>query len=67
MEMGYFSLLWDSEGNYEEWIKDVDRRDKGYILDLNLKYVYDEIHRLSGFGDRFDFEWQTGAGTDRDK
>ena len=42
---GYFSLLWENEESYVEWRRNLCVRDKGYIADLNLKYVYKEICR----------------------
>ena len=55
MKKTFFSLLWDSETYYQEWLRDKETRDKEFIYDLNLQYIYEEVRRLSGFGDRYDF------------
>ena len=51
----YFSLLWDSRENYEEWLGSGNGRGE-YITDLNLEYLYEEIQRLSGYGEQYDWE-----------
>ena len=53
---GYFSLLWENQESYAEWRRNLCVRDKGYIADLNLKYVYKEICRAGRFGERYGFE-----------
>jgi len=55
MERVFSSLLWDREEYYEEWLQDKKACDKEYIYDLNLEYLYEEIRRIGGFGDHFDF------------
>ncbi len=55
MKKTFFSLLWDSETYYQEWLRDKETRDKEFIYDLNLQYIYEEVRRLGGFGDRYDF------------
>ncbi len=55
MEKEFFSLLWDREEYYEEWVQSKDDRDREYIIDLNLEYLYEEVRRIGGFGDHYDF------------
>lgn len=51
----YFSLLWEDEESYREWRGNLYARDKGYIDDLNLRFVYEEICRAGRFGEQYDF------------
>ena len=53
---GYFSLLWESEEAYGEWCRSLHAGDKGYIADLNLKFVYEEVYRAGRFWERYGFE-----------
>jgi len=55
MEIEFFSLLWDREAYYKEWLRDIGIRDKEYLYDLHLEYVYDEVCKWGGFGERYDF------------
>ena len=55
MENDFFSLLWDREAYYKEWLRDIGIRDKEYLYDLHLEYVYDEVCKWGGFGERYDF------------
>lgn len=50
------SLLWESEESYREWRERLYTGDKGYIDDLNLKAVYEEIFRVGRFEERYGFE-----------
>lgn len=56
MEEGYFSLLWENEESYREWIGSLYARDKEYIADLNLRLVYEEIVLAGRFGEQYGFE-----------
>ncbi len=55
MEDNYFSLLWEDEESYREWRGNLYVRDQGYIDDLNLRLVYEEICRAGRFGEQYDF------------
>lgn len=50
------SLLWESEESCKEWRGSLYSRDKGYIEDLNLKLVYEEVCRAGRFGAQYNFE-----------
>ena len=52
----YFSLLWESEDSYREWKARIYGGEEGYIADLNLKFVYEEIYRAGKFWDQYGFE-----------
>lgn len=51
----YFSLLWEDEESYREWRGNLYARDRGYIDDLNLRLVYEEICRAGRFGEQYNF------------
>jgi len=53
---GYFSLLWESEEGYREWCRSLRVRETGYIEDLHLKLVYEEIYRAGRFWEPYGFE-----------
>lgn len=54
-EHSYFSLLWENEESYREWRGNLYGRDRGYIDDLNLRLVYEEICRAGRFGEQYNF------------
>lgn len=56
MEENFFSLLWDREAHYEEWLRDRKARDGEYIFDLCLERVYEEAHNWGELGDQYDFK-----------
>lgn len=51
----YFSLLWEDEESYREWRGNLYARDRGYIDDLNLRLVYEEVCRAGRFGEQYNF------------
>lgn len=51
----YFSLLWEEEESYREWRGNLYARDRGYIEDLNLGLVYEEVCRAGRFGEQYNF------------
>lgn len=51
----YFSLLWEDEESCREWRGSLYVRDRGYIDDLNLGLVYEEVCRAGRFGEQYDF------------
>lgn len=52
----YFSLLWENEESCREWCRSLHTGDKGYIVDLNLKFVYEEVYRAGRFWEKYGFE-----------
>lgn len=56
LKIPLISLLWESEESYREWRERLHTGNKGYIDDLNLKAVYEEIFRVGRFEERYGFE-----------
>lgn len=52
----FYSILWDSEENREEWLSGIRPADEVYVEDLNLRYLCEEVSRLGKFGEKYNFE-----------